>query len=876
MRVGLYPTLAVASLAKILASCGGGGDGTVTPPPPDPPRATTITISPTSGSLGFFGETTNFTATVRDQNGSAMAATITWTSSNTAAVTISSSGTATAVANGTATITASASGLSATATVTVLQVATQILIVSGDGQAGSVGETLATPLVVQASDAGGAGMEGLAVAFSASGAGTVSVAAATSDDSGKTSTTWTLGTDLAEGQQVTAVLGDDVAQAVFNATLSAGAAVAFAKVSGDEQLAARGTAVAAPLVVSVTDAFSNPIAGVDVAFAVTGGGGTVGSATVQTDANGQAQTTWTLGNVPGPNTATATTEGLATLAFSATGVGLPDLTISTFAVAPVTPTHEQAITFTATIQNDGDGANVMDVPVTVSVDGSLVGTAQTGTIAAGGGQVTLNVQAGPFAAGNHSFIIEVDPNGVLAEADETNNSEQGVFEVLQATALADGVPVTNLTGAEESSTIFVLEVGGGAAPSTRFEDYHGPVAASVRRGATTQKYNPGGYLERPGSLSPAMAAQFVNELVISLSGNNAGEDADLYVRFGSPPTTDVWDFSSLGGTNTESLTITNPQAGTWYILVHGFSAYSGVTLSAAVGEVQQGSSDFNIELVFLTSATAAQTAAFEAARIVWQAGITGDLTDVNFASRPVDADACIDGQPAFMDIVDDLRIFVSLVFIDGVNGTLGQAGPCFLRSVSRLPIIGTMEFDTADLTSLENDGQLVSVILHEMGHVLGFGFWGPDGANMLVNPSLDANGVKIPGQDTHFTGPLAIAAFDAVGGTAYVGGEKVPVENDQDEGSGDSHWRETVFGAELMTFALNGGVTNPLSAVSIASLGDLGYTVNTGAADAFTLNLAAAVPGEAGPLIYFGDDYVRRSLLVVDNNGRMVGVIRRD
>ena len=32
-----------------------------------------------------------------------------------------------------------------------------------------------------------------------------------------------------------------------------------------------------------------------------------------------------------------------------------------------------------------------------------------------------------------------------------------------------------------------------------------------------------------------------------------------------------------------------------------------------------------------------------------------------------------------------------------------------------------MSFDTADLARMEADGSLTDVILHEMGHVLGFG-----------------------------------------------------------------------------------------------------------------------------------------------------------
>ena len=52
---------------------------------------------------------------------------------------------------------------------------------------------------------------------------------------------------------------------------------------------------------------------------------------------------------------------------------------------------------------------------------------------------------------------------------------------------------------------------------------------------------------------------------------------------------------------------------------------------------------------------------------------------------------------------------------------LGQAGPTRLRPGSFLPASGVMSFDSADLARMESDGSLVRVIIHEMGHVLGFG-----------------------------------------------------------------------------------------------------------------------------------------------------------
>jgi serine protease len=69
-------------------------------------------------------------------------------------------------------------------------------------------------------------------------------------------------------------------------------------------------------------------------------------------------------------------------------------------------------------------------------------------------------------------------------------------------------------------------------------------------------------------------------LVITTAGN-PGEDADLYVRRGNPPTTTVFDESSTGVDTNETVTIPTPQAGTYYILVYAYTGYSGLTLTAS-------------------------------------------------------------------------------------------------------------------------------------------------------------------------------------------------------------------------------------------------------------------------------------------------------
>jgi endonuclease G len=101
--------------------------------------------------------------------------------------------------------------------------------------------------------------------------------------------------------------------------------------------------------------------------------------------------------------------------------------------------------------------------------------------------------------------------------------------------LSNGVPVSNLSGTQGSNTFFTL-----AAPA----------------GATNLHFTLG-------------------------TGTSSTNDADLFVKFGSQPTTSTYDCRSINTGNTEACALNTAQAGTYYVLVNGYTAYSGVTLTGS-------------------------------------------------------------------------------------------------------------------------------------------------------------------------------------------------------------------------------------------------------------------------------------------------------
>ena len=58
-------------------------------------------------------------------------------------------------------------------------------------------------------------------------------------------------------------------------------------------------------------------------------------------------------------------------------------------------------------------------------------------------------------------------------------------------------------------------------------------------------------------------------------------DADLYVRFGSAPTTSSYDCRPYLSGNSETCSITTAQAGTYYVMVNAYSSYTGVSLTGS-------------------------------------------------------------------------------------------------------------------------------------------------------------------------------------------------------------------------------------------------------------------------------------------------------
>jgi hypothetical protein len=532
-----------------------------------------------------------------------------------------------------------------------------------------------------------------------------------------------------------------------------------------------------------------------------------------------------LSNPSGPTDGS----GLTTIEWTlGTTPGQPQLVQATLAGTSVSPA-----TFSATaiagppasvskLVGDGQTAatnNPVSTPPAVQVSDSygdhVPGVAVTFAATAGGGTVS-------------GGATHTDANGVATVGRWTLGSGAGENR-LTATVAGSGItgnPVTFTATAVQPSAPATVSAGPGDG-QTGLTGYALNIApAVVVRDAASFPV-------------PNVAVTFaVASGGGSVTGANATTGADGVATVGS------WTVQL--GTNTLVATVSG----------------SGITGNPVTLVATGVSAAYHIDVRYLTAVTPAQRTAFDSAAAQWERLIYGDVPD-EFASFP--AGTCGPGSPVINETIDDIIIYVRLDSIDGPGKILGQAGPCLIRDPGFQPGVGVMHFDTADVAGLLAAGKFDDVVRHEMGHVLGFGtVWESLGV-------LSGGG----GTDPHFVGAQATAAFDHNGGQPYSAGAKVPVENCCGSGTRDSHWRETVFATELMTGFLNGGVPNPLSVITTAAMGDLGYVVNYAASEPYTVANVAGLRAQASlPQIDLGDDILRLPILVVDRRGRVTRIIR--
>ncbi len=786
--------------------------------------------------------------------------------------------------------------------------AAQIVLVSGNDQSGIVGTALTDPYVVRVTDAFGNPVAGVAVTWGVTaGGGSIAPLAALTNSSGLDSAIRTLGTVAGINADTATATGAGLTGSpiAFTATAHAGPVTHLSPVSGDNQTGTVGLTIPESLVVLARDLYDNPVPGALVGWSVTAGGGTLSAGSAPTDSQGRSSVSWTLGPTAGPQGAAATFGGAvgSPVPFAVTGLAGPPSAVTflqppgnTAAGAVMTPAVTVAI-----VDAFGNLVTTATDPVEVVIASNPAGGVLSGTtlVSAVNGVATFadlsidQVGAGyslqafsgsltavtspAFTVTTSGTVLVFTAHPVTTQAgaaiapavqvtaqdalgntvvgftgDVTvaigNNPGSGTLSGTLSQPAVAGVAAFSNLSIDQAGTGYTLSATSGALTSTPSAPFNitasvlGSVVVSAGNGQTGLVGYPlnvaPAVLVRDAANAPVASAQ-VTFAVAGGGGGVTGADA----------TTDVNGIATVGswtvqlGTNTLTATV----------------AGSGITGNPVTFTATGAQAAYDIEVRFLTPTSPSRLAAFTNAAALWATLIYGDVPNIQVNLPP---GACASNTPGLHETIDDIVIFAVVDSIDGPGNILGQAGPCFIRNAGKLPLLGVMMFDSADVAQLELDGQFELVILHEMGHVLGYGTIWPD-LGLLVGEG---------GADPHFVGAQAIAAFNRVGGQSYVAGAKVPVENCCGPGTQDAHWREFVFVNELMTGFLDAGA-NPLSVISTASMGDLGYRVNYAGSDSYTVtNPVAAISARPRPPLLLKHDVLRIPLVELDASGSVVQI----
>jgi uncharacterized protein (TIGR03437 family) len=311
-----------------------------------------------------------------------------------------------------------------------------VQIVSGNNQVGGIGTQL-NPLVAKLVDGSGNPVQGQTMVWSVVPAGAVALSTGpfVTDNNGQVSITVTLDILASAGAAITVALQSNPnISATFQETVQ-GAITAMNKISGDKQTAQENTSFASPLVVQLMNA-SGPVANYPVQFQVSGPV-SLSSATVGTNANGDASVNVLAGTVAGTATVTAVAGALTqnfTLTVSSTPTGPAPNGIVVVSGNNQSAIESAQFSQPLVVQVNSTAGPVSGVTVSFSTTGPL-SLSSSSQVTNSSGQATINVTAGATTGAGTvvaaitgytaTFNLNVTPPGPQITASSFVNAASG-------------------------------------------------------------------------------------------------------------------------------------------------------------------------------------------------------------------------------------------------------------------------------------------------------------------------------------------------------------------------------------------------------------------------------------------------------------------
>jgi len=200
-------------------------------------------------------------------------------------------------------------------------------------------------------------------------------------------------------------------------------------------------------------------------------------------------------------------------------------------------------------------------PSSLSVAQGATGTSTVTVTSTGGFSSATSLTASGLPAG---VTASFNPSSVTPAANGTASSTLTFTASSTATTGTANVTVTATSGTTTKTTTITLNVtsnsgGGSLSNGVPVTGLSGAQGASLR-------------------YTLAVPSGATNLKVVTSGGTG---DADLYVKFGSAPTTSSYDCRPYLDGNAETCTISNIQTGTYYVMINGYQAFSGLSLTGS-------------------------------------------------------------------------------------------------------------------------------------------------------------------------------------------------------------------------------------------------------------------------------------------------------
>jgi subtilase family serine protease len=168
------------------------------------------------------------------------------------------------------------------------------------------------------------------------------------------------------------------------------------------------------------------------------------------------------------------TNNISSAPFTVGVAPVVDLAAGTVTVTPANPTTSMLVTLNATVSNAGNTA-ASNVAWLFKVDAAVVGSGTIASLTANGSAPVSVTNLGPYAAGNHTAQLIVDPQNTIAETNKENNGRRFEFtvglpqiDITTQTPLPDAVqgqPYAVTLAATGGSGSYTWSVGEGALPA---------------------------------------------------------------------------------------------------------------------------------------------------------------------------------------------------------------------------------------------------------------------------------------------------------------------------------------------------------------------------------------------------------------------------